>query len=32
MATAEDGPSLEIYIMPIHTEATDRQEYQAIFN
>jgi hypothetical protein len=28
----EDGPSLEIYIMPIHTVAPGRQDYQAVFN
>jgi len=31
-ATAEDGSRFEIYIMPIHTPATDRQDYQAVFN
>jgi hypothetical protein len=31
-ATAEDGSSFEFYIMPIHTPATDRQDYQAVFN
>lgn len=28
----EDGPAFEIYIMPIHTVAPGRQEYQAVFN
>lgn len=28
----EDGPTLEFYIMPIHTVAPGRQEYQAVFN
>jgi hypothetical protein len=28
----EDGPVTDIYIMPIHTVAPDRQEYQAVFN
>jgi len=31
-ATAEDGSSFELYIMPIHTPAADRQDYQAVFN
>ena len=31
-ATADGGPSFTFYIMPIHTAATDRQEYQAVFN
>jgi hypothetical protein len=31
-AVIEDGPVLEFYIMPIHTVARDRQEYQAVFN
>jgi hypothetical protein len=31
-ATAEDGSSFEFYIMPIHTPAADRQDYQAVFN
>jgi hypothetical protein len=28
----EDGPSFEFYLMPIHTPARDRQDYQAVFN
>jgi hypothetical protein len=28
----EDGPTLDFYIMPIHTVAPGRQEYQAVFN
>ncbi len=32
VATPEGGPSFEFYIMPIHTPASDRQEYQAVFN
>jgi hypothetical protein len=28
----ENGPSFELYIIPIHTLARDRQEYQAAFN
>jgi hypothetical protein len=31
-ATAEDGSSFEFYIMPIHTPAADRQDYQVVFN
>jgi hypothetical protein len=31
-ADIEDGPTLEFYIVPIHTVAPDRQEYQAVFN
>jgi hypothetical protein len=31
-ADVEDGPSFEIYVMPIHTTAPGRQEYQAVFN
>jgi hypothetical protein len=31
-ATAEDGSSFDFYIMPIHTPAPDRQDYQAVFN
>jgi hypothetical protein len=31
-ATAEDGSGFELYIMPIHTPAPDRQDYQAVFN
>ena len=29
---AEDGSSFELYIIPIHTPARDRQDYQAAFN
>ena len=29
---AEDGPSFTFYIMPIHTPARDRQDYQVLFN
>jgi hypothetical protein len=28
----EGGPSFELYVMPIHTPARDRQDYQASFN
>jgi hypothetical protein len=31
-AEAEGGASFEFYVMPIHTVAPDRQEYQAVFN
>lgn len=30
--TAEDGARFTFHIMPIHTPAPDRQEYQAVFN
>ena len=29
---AEDGASFEFHIMPVHTPARDRQDYQALFN
>jgi hypothetical protein len=28
----ENGPSFELYVIPIHTPARDRQDYQAAFN
>jgi hypothetical protein len=28
----EDGPHFELYLIPIHTPARDRQDYQAAFN
>jgi len=28
----EDGPTVNLYVMPIHTPAPGRQEYQAVFN
>ena len=28
----EAGPTVNIYVMPIHTPAPGRQEYQAVFN
>lgn len=28
----EQGPQFELYVMPIHTPARDRQDYQAAFN
>lgn len=31
-ASIEDGPELELYVMPIHTVTSGRQEYQAVFN
>jgi len=31
-AEAEGGARFDLYILPIHTPAPDRQEYQAVFN
>jgi hypothetical protein len=31
-AEADGGTRFEFYILPIHTPAPDRQEYQAVFN
>ena len=31
-AQAEGGARFDFYIMPIHTPAPDRQDYQAVFN
>jgi hypothetical protein len=28
----ENGPSFELYVIPIHTPARDRQDYQSSFN
>jgi hypothetical protein len=28
----ESGPAFELYVMPVHTPARDRQDYQAAFN
>jgi hypothetical protein len=28
----EDGPSFELYVMPIHTPEPSRQDYQSSFN
>ena len=28
----EDGPSFTLYVIPVHTPARDRQDYQASFN
>jgi hypothetical protein len=28
----EGGPDFELYVVPIHTPARDRQDYQAVFN
>ena len=28
----ESGPAFELYVIPIHTPARDRQNYQAAFN
>jgi hypothetical protein len=32
MLDVEDGPHFELYVMPVHTPARDRQNYQAAFN
>ncbi|QAU46353.1 DUF6916 family protein [Bradyrhizobium guangzhouense] len=31
-AEVEDGPRFDLYVIPIHTRAPDRQDYQAVFN
>lgn len=31
-AEAEGGARFDFYILPIHTPAPDRQDYQAVFN
>ena len=31
-AVFEDGPVVELHIVPIHTVSRDRQDYQAVFN
>jgi hypothetical protein len=31
-ANIDDAERFEFYIMPIHTPAADRQDYQAVFN
>jgi hypothetical protein len=31
-AEVEDGARFELYVIPIHTRAPDRQDYQAVFN
>jgi hypothetical protein len=28
----EDGARFELYVVPIHTPAADRQDYQSVFN
>ena len=28
----EEGPQFELYVMPVHTPARERQDYQAAFN
>ena len=28
----EDGPSFMLYVIPVHTPARDRQDYQAAFS
>ena len=30
--TLEDGTAYELYLIPIHTPAPGRQDYQAVFN
>jgi hypothetical protein len=30
--TVDDGPDFALYVMPIHTPAQDRQDYQSLFN
>jgi hypothetical protein len=30
--TREDGTAYELYLMPVHTPAPGRQDYQAVFN
>jgi hypothetical protein len=31
-AVIEAGPRVDLYVMPIHTPAAGRQDYQAVFN
>jgi hypothetical protein len=31
-AETQDGARFDFYVMPIHTPASDRQDYQAVFN
>ena len=31
-AQPEDGAQFELYVIPIHTPAPERQDYQAVFN
>jgi len=31
-AEAENGTRFELYVIPIHTTAPERQDYQAVFN
>jgi hypothetical protein len=31
-AAIEAGPQVDLYIMPVHTPAAGRQDYQAVFN
>ena len=31
MCDIEDGPSYELFLLPIHTAAADRQDYQSVF-
>jgi hypothetical protein len=30
--TLEDGASVDLYLIPIHTPSRDRQDYQIVFN
>ena len=30
--TPEDGPAFDLYLIPVHTPAPGRQDYQAVFN
>jgi hypothetical protein len=30
--SVEEGPTFALYIIPIHTVARDRQDYQVVFN
>ena len=30
--TGEDGTAYDLYLIPIHTQAPGRQDYQAVFN
>lgn len=31
MCEIEGGPTYELFLLPIHTVATDRQDYQSVF-
>ena len=30
--TIQDGPVIQLHVLPIHTPGQDRQDYQAVFN